>query len=282
MQKVSGESDMKEEDKNSYSIKEAIKQKIKEKIKKELLEEIYNELKLEEELEEEITYELIDTRPLEHSKSVKEKIEPIPTTPVTTIANNDKFKVNLTITVKAILKIASHALKYAHLKIPRDEWVEVIGLLAGKYDNAKEILHIEDAYPMGHGTAVYAEINVEKNRKSGYERAYEDIMRKDLFICGWYHSHPSYGCFMSREDLGTQARYQKLWGKAVALVIDPYQINGKSLGFEIYRANFKTKKWFSLPFEIKGNLDVRMLPEILDFMNPIIEGRAIYLEYDKD
>ena len=282
MQKVNGESTMEDDNKNSNTIKEAIKQKIKEKIKKELLEEIYNELKLEEELEEEITYELIDTRPLEHSEGIKEKLEPIPMTPVRTIANNDKIKEKLAITVKAILKIASHALKYAHLKIPRDEWVEVIGLLAGRYDSTKGVLHIEDAYPMGHGTAVYAEINVERNRKSGYERAYEEIMSKRLFICGWYHSHPSYGCFMSREDLGTQARYQKLWDQAVALVIDPYQINGKSLGFEIYRANFKTKKWFSVPFEIKGNLDVRMLPEILDFMNPIIEGRAIYLEYDED
>ncbi|GAH44694.1 unnamed protein product, partial [marine sediment metagenome] len=103
-----------------------------------------------------------------------------------------------------------------------------------------------------------------------------------LVICGWYHSHPSYGCFMSREDLGTQARYQKLWDKAIALVIDPYQINGKSLGFEIYRANFKTKKWFSIPFDIKGYLDVRMLPEILEFMNPIIEGKPVYLEYDEE
>ncbi|MFW9950988.1 MAG: hypothetical protein ACFFKA_12795 [Candidatus Thorarchaeota archaeon] len=273
---------MTDEDKINTSIKEAIKQKIKEKIKKELLEEIYNELKLEEELEEEITFELIDTKPLEHSENLKEKLEPIPMIPVKTAANNDKLKAKIFITVKAVLKIASHALKYAHINIPRDEWVEVIGLLAGKYDKTNEILYIEDAYPMGHGTAVYAEINVERNRKSGHERAYEEIIKKGLFICGWYHSHPSYGCFMSREDLSTQARYQKLWDKAVALVIDPYLINGISVGFEIYRANFKTKKWYSIPFEIKGNLDVRMLPDILDFMNPIIEGKAIYLEYDDE
>ena len=106
-------------------------------------------------------------------------------------------------------------------------------------------------------------------------------IRDDEVIIGWYHSHPSYGCFMSREDLGTQARYQKLWNKAVALVIDPFQIDGKSVGFEIYRANFKTKKWYSVPFDIKGHLDIRMLPEILDFMNPIIEGKPAYLEYDE-
>ncbi|MFX0025799.1 MAG: hypothetical protein ACFE8M_05235 [Candidatus Hermodarchaeota archaeon] len=264
-------------DKNSNSIKEAIKQKIKEKIKKELLEEIYTELQLEEELREEITSELIETQPLEHSEKDKVKLEPIPMEPVITYANNDKVEANIALTVKSILKIASHSLKYAHSKIRREEWVEVIGLLAGKYDNAKGVLHVEDAYPMGHGTAVYAEIKDYKN----YVRAFKDIKKNRLFICGWYHSHPSYGCFMSKEDLGTQARYQKLWDKAIALVIDPYQIDGTSLGFEIYRANFNTKKWFSVPFNIKGYLDVRMLPEILEFMNPIIEGKPAYLEYDE-
>ena len=262
---------------NSNSIKEAIKQKIKEKIKKELLEEIYTELQLEEELREELTSELIDTQPLEHSEIVKDKLEPIPMEPVITYAENDKVKAKIALTVKAILKIASHSLKYAHSKIRREDWVEVIGLLAGKFDNANGVLHVEDAYPMGHGTAVYAEIKDYKN----YVRAFKDIKRNHLFICGWYHSHPSYGCFMSKEDLGTQARYQKLWDKAIALVIDPYQIDGTSLGFEIYRANFNTKKWFSVPFDVKGNLDVRMLPEILEFMNPIIEGKPAYLEYDE-
>ncbi|MFX0017851.1 MAG: hypothetical protein ACFFAK_09770 [Promethearchaeota archaeon] len=265
------------DEKNSNSIKEAIKQKIKEKIKKELLEEIYTELQLEEELREELTSELIETQPLGHSEKVKVKLEPIPMEPVITYANNDRAEAHIAVTIKTILKIASHSLKYAHSKIRRQKWVEVIGLLAGKFDNAKGVLHVEDAYPMGHGTAVYAEIKDYKN----YVRAFKDIKKHNLFICGWYHSHPSYGCFMSKEDLGTQARYQKLWDKAIALVIDPYQIDGTSLGFEIYRANFKTKKWFSVPFDIKGYLDVRMLPEILEFMNPIIEGKPAYLEYDE-
>ncbi len=259
------------------ALRDAIKQKIKEKIKKELLEEVYTELQLEE-LQEELTTELINAKPLVHSEEIKAKLEPIPMEPIKTVANNDRIEAKIAITIKAILKIASHSLKYAHSKIPRDHWVEVIGLLAGKYDNRKGILHVEDAYPMGHGTAVYAEIKDYKN----YVRAFKDIKEENLFICGWYHSHPSYGCFMSREDLGTQARYQKLWDKAIALVIDPYQINGKSLGFEIYRANFKTKKWFSIPFDIKGHLDVRMLPEILEFINPIIEGKPVYLEYDEE
>jgi proteasome lid subunit RPN8/RPN11 len=277
MRKKSGENHMKNDELTDDPIREAIKQKIKDKIKKELLKEIYSELQLEEEITKEITTEIINEPLLEHSEINEADLEPIPSEIIETSASNGKSKASITINVKSILKIASHALKYAHSKIPREDWVEVIGLLAGKFDRIHNILHIKDVYPMGHGNAVYAEIKDYKN----YVRAFKDIKKSRLFICGWYHSHPSYGCFMSREDLGTQSRYQTLWDKAIALVIDPYQIDGKSIGFEIYRANFKKREWFSVPFEIKGNLDVGMLPEILEFMNPIIEGKAAYLEYDE-
>lgn len=257
-----------EEDEYRDSIKEALKKKIKEKLKKELLEEIYNELKLEEDdLTEELSSTL--TKDKMSGKAIKEEIKP---------AEFIKTKSSIAITVKAILKVASHALKYAHANIPRDQWVEVIGLLAGKLTDNDQTLLIEDAYPMGHGDAIYAEIKDYKN----YVRAFKDIKEKKLFICGWYHSHPSYGCFMSDEDMGTQSRYQKLWERAVALVIDPYQIDGSSLGFEIYRADIASQKWYSVPFSVKGSLDVKLLPEILEFMNPIIEGKAAYLEYDEE
>lgn len=273
---------MGEQNSNRESIKEEIKSKIKDIIKKELLNEIYEELKSEEkELVNEISTMISKT---EHEiQSIKHSTSEAPIQASTTkeppkdiLANNIEKEVY--ISVKAILKVASHALKYANPKIPRESWVEVIGLLAGKIDNQNSILHIEDYYPMGHGTAVYAEIKDYKN----YARAFRDIKKEKLFICGWAHSHPSYGCFMSNEDIGTQSRYQTLWDKAVALVIDPYLINGTSAGFEIYRANLKTKTWYPLVYGIKGSLDIRMLPEILEFMNPIIEGKPVYLEYDEE
>lgn len=263
----------KNDESNEDSIKENIKRRIKEKLKKEILKEIYNELKSEEnDLAEDISARL-------KAKHSPDPIESL-SEPVTESGSITKLedKESITISVNAILKIASHALKYAHSKIPKNKWVEVIGLLAGKEFDYGPQLHIEDAYPMGHGSAIYADIKDYNN----YVRAYNDIKKKKLFICGWYHSHPSYGTWMSQEDIGTQARYQKLWSKAVALVIDPYQIDGKSVGFEIFRADFKTKKWYRVPFSIEGALDVKMLPEILKFMNPIIEGKPAYLEYDED
>ena len=166
----------------------------------------------------------------------------------------EKLSTNTIITIKAVLKIACHALKYANAMIPPEDWVEVIGLLSGRLVDNDTILLIEDAYPMGHGDAIYAEIKDYKN----YVRAWKEIREKKQDIVGWYHSHPSYSPFISEEDFGTQARYQKLWDRTVALVIDPFEIDGTRLGFEIFQADLETGEWFGLPFSI--------LPEILNFV----------------
>ncbi|MHA1519817.1 MAG: hypothetical protein ACTSRK_06495 [Promethearchaeota archaeon] len=250
---------------------ELIKQ-LKEEIKRDILAEIYQELK-----EESKTPEIKGKK---HKKSPPSGpiLEPIPDSKPTKGTKAESEKVQ--ITVKAFLKMASHAKKYANDKIPKPKWIEVIGLMAGKFEDGNEegTLIIEDAYPMGHGNAVYAEIKDYAN----FTRAFNDLRKKGQFICGWYHSHPSYGLFLSGEDMGTQARYQKLWNKSLALVVDPYQIDGSSYGFDIFRANLQTQKWFKVPFSFKDNLDRKVLPDLLEFINPVIDGKALFLEYDYD
>ncbi len=273
-------------------LKEEMYKQLKNQIKKEVLTEIYSELKAEEKENGGIAELKAHKKNLtphkeETIKSISEdpKIEQYlqknsSILPESTISKQkvQKREINTLISVKSILKISSHAKKYANKNIPRNKWVEVIGLLAGKLNKSGEKLLIEDAYPMGHGNAIHAEIKDYKN----YVRAFRDLKKKGLFICGWYHSHPSYGLFLSSEDIGTQERYQKLWNKSVALVIDPYQIDGINYGFKIFRCNLTTGKWKQIPFKIKGDLDPKSLPELLDFINPVIEGKALFLEYDEN
>ncbi|MFX1295404.1 MAG: hypothetical protein ACFFD2_11220 [Promethearchaeota archaeon] len=248
-------------DNNNKSVDyEELKNQIKKDLKKEVLEEIRRELKYEESASSDENIEVTGTRET-----------PAPTAP----PRGDE---NIIISITPILKIATHAFKYANSNISKTQWVEVIGLLAGKLDRNGHTLYLEDSYAMGHGSAVYAEIKDYKN----YVRAYKDIKKKKLFICGWYHSHPSYGLFMSREDFGTQIRYQKLWDRSIALVIDPYLIDGSSLGFKIFRADFQAREWFPIPFVVKGTFDPSLLPDLLKFIYPIVEGKALYLEYDED
>ncbi|TFF96785.1 MAG: hypothetical protein EU547_06000 [Promethearchaeota archaeon] len=252
------------------SLKKKVKEQLKEELKQELLDEIYQEL-LEEESQftEEISG-LIKSKMRKGQKSERAETTSTP-------KEESKIKVS----IKALLKVSTHALKYANENIPKEEWVEVIGLLAGKL-NKNKMLSIENAYPIGHGDAIHVQMNEQRNTKTGYLKAYEESRKSNLFICGWYHSHPNYGCFMSDEDLYTQSEYQKHWKNAIALVIDPYQIDGTSYGFKIFRADLNSGKWYSIPFELKENLDVAVIPKLVNFINPIVDGHAIFLEYDEE
>ncbi|TFG21210.1 MAG: hypothetical protein EU530_01070 [Promethearchaeota archaeon] len=259
-----------EEPKDIESLKKKLKEKLRNEIEKEVLIEIYEELKDEEKetIQDEIVHEKHESEALETGLKSPPKVEPV---------KENKKAEKVHVKIKPIMKIVSHSIKYANTNVPKEYWVEVIGLLAGKYDEKNDLLYLEDAYPMGHGNAVYAEIKDYKN----FYKAFADLRAKGQFVCGWYHSHPSYGLFLSQEDMGTQARYQKLWDKSIALVIDPTQLDGTTLGFNIFRANLKKQKWYKIPFSIEGNLDAKSLPGLVDFVSPLAEGKKIFLEYDE-
>merc|ERR1711956_44963 len=40
-------------------------------------------------------------------------------------------------------------------------------------------------------------------------------------VCGWYHSHPGYGCWLSGTDVQTQMTYQSHQEPFLAVVVDP-------------------------------------------------------------
>lgn len=283
---------MAERDNEIEQLKEVIKNELKKELRKELLQEIYQELKQEELSNEKIADEtenedgnnsIYETNGKNQSKPDSSTVSAEEEQMLKKIISETKKikkapKSEIIITIPSFLKMASHALKYANEHIPKDKWVEVIGLLAGRLKKTEdgEKLFIEDAYPMGHGNAVYAEIKDYKN----FITAFDDLKRKGLFICGWYHSHPTYGLFLSNEDMGTQARYQRLWKDSVALVIDPYMIDGTSFGFNIFRADLKKYKWFPVPFSFKEDINPATLPELLRFINPIIDGKPLFFEYD--
>lgn len=109
------------------------------------------------------------------------------------------------------------AVKYTMMDLER----EVAGLLIGKYEKRQDILEIWDA--------------ISGNQKSSSAFVYldEEVMaatfewltreRPGLSIVGWYHSHPGFDLFLSTIDVETQKRYQMMFPKAVAMVIDPLE-----------------------------------------------------------
>jgi proteasome lid subunit RPN8/RPN11 len=179
---------------------------------------------------------------------------------------------------KAYLKMVLHAGKYAGEHIPRKKWVEVIGILTGVVENRDtplERIVVTDAFPIGHGDA----ISVVIQNPASMERVYREKHGKD-FIVGWYHSHPSYGAFMSEEDRKTQLRYQALWADSIAIVIDPTRVSRSSYGFEIFRLKRPAlKRWENLQFIVR-DLSPAPLPELVEFLRPLISGDALFLEYE--
>lgn len=185
---------------------------------------------------------------------------------------------------QAYLKIALHAKKYANKDIKAKKWVEVIGLLTGYVINENtplEQIVVTDAWPVGHGDAVSVSIMETKS--------FTDIITKisgtRTYIVGWYHSHPSYGNFLSIDDYETQARYQGLWNKSIAIVVDPTQISTSDYGYSVFRNTSQVpsaqlrQSYTELSTEVEGmNPDAAF--GILNLVQPALKGKSQkYFEY---
>ena len=188
--------------------------------------------------------------------------------------------------LKAYIRLSLHALKYANSTLPQAEWVEVIGLLTGHIENKDTplvCLVISDAFPVGHGTNVNAQIEDPQSMV----RVFNESRKKNELILGWYHSHPSYGAFMSTTDYRTQVRYQKLGTKGsqlaapIALVIDPTKVSRRNYGFKIFRLQKDLKTWEEPRYEVL-NCPLESLPELISTLLPLAEGKTMFLEYDYD
>ena len=159
-------------------------------------------------------------------------------------------QVSVIIKPKAYLKLATHALKYANASIPKEDWVEIIGLITGRIENVNtplETITVYDYWPIGVGDAISVNIldadpvmEVYKNKKP------------DDFIVGWAHSHPSYTPFLSEDDIATQLRYQALWEESIAIVIDPEMITKGDQGYAIFRISSSRESYYELESEIQG------------------------------
>ncbi|MEM2237539.1 MAG: Mov34/MPN/PAD-1 family protein [Candidatus Caldarchaeum sp.] len=126
---------------------------------------------------------------------------------------------------------------------------EVAGLLVGK--SAGKVLEIWDAMTgEQYGTPAYVQLDESVMSRVAEQLAQEG---KGLYIVGWYHSHPGLDVFLSPTDIDTQKRYQLMYPKAVALVIDPVNYARtreiSSLDFKVFQIS-KEGKVVSLPVSI--------------------------------
>jgi 26S proteasome regulatory subunit N11 len=65
-----------------------------------------------------------------------------------------------------------------------------------------------------------------------YQKEFMDLLQqtgRPEAVVGWYHSHPSYGCWLSSTDMNTAASFEQITAhRSVSVVVDPIQsVKGK-------------------------------------------------------
>jgi len=110
--------------------------------------------------------------------------------------------------------------RFANNAIPEEKWKEVYGFLVGNVIEGKNerSLLVSKMIPMVHGTR--NEVSFEENEYGLSERIIEELHNSGHFICGWYHTHPGLGLFLSDIDIKNQLGFQSAFDSAIAAVFD--------------------------------------------------------------
>ncbi|MCP4761933.1 MAG: tetratricopeptide repeat protein [archaeon] len=148
--------------------------------------------------------------------------------------------------------------RFSNPSIPETNWKEVYGFLVGKIierDNEKFLL-IKKLIPMIHGTRT--EVYFSEDDYIISETILEAIHKAQMFVCGWYHTHPGLGLFLSDTDMFNQLGFQSVFLDAVAVVFDFTKISENNNGFKIYRLDDVTQgiasSFSEVSYQIERNI----------------------------
>ena len=118
----------------------------------------------------------------------------------------------------ALLKM----LKHGRAGVP----MEVMGLMLGEFvdDFTVRVIDVFAMPQSGTGVSVEA---VDPVFQAKMLEMLKQTGRPEMVV-GWYHSHPGFGPWLSGVDINTQASFEALTDRAVAVVVDPIQsVKGK-------------------------------------------------------
>lgn len=160
----------------------------------------------------------------------------------------------------AYQKMLLHVLRYASNTLPRDEWVEVMGMCIGKIEGDDVVVY--DAVPISHGNRI--EVAFAPEDYAAFATVDEQAAERDMFTVGWYHSHPGLTIFWSKVDVQNQLGFQTDGNpKAFGIVFDHTTIEAPGdLGFKNYRLDDPGKGMTSDYHEVETVVEP---PETVEF-----------------
>ncbi|MFX0143038.1 MAG: hypothetical protein ACFE9C_03090 [Candidatus Hodarchaeota archaeon] len=156
---------------------------------------------------------------------------------------------------EAFRNMVTHVLRFASVVLENS--VEVLGICLGKYNDIENKVVIENAIPITHGEKV--EIGFDKEM---YELFAQIEKKYSSQLIGYYHSHPSWGLYLSESDQTNIQFFQnEKFPQGFCIVFDHKLMGfGDGFGFDVFRLDdyTKTDKYSSVSYEIE-------IPSTLDY-----------------
>ena len=123
---------------------------------------------------------------------------------------NEHHFTKVKISAVALVKMVMHAISGGT--------IEVMGLMQGKPIGNEFV--VTDAFGLPvEGTETRVNAGAEANEYMVQYVTSGESVGKNEGICGWYHSHPGYGCWLSGIDVSTQMTNQQFQEPFVAIVV---------------------------------------------------------------
>uniref|UniRef100_A0A0N5A1I2 MPN domain-containing protein n=1 Tax=Parastrongyloides trichosuri TaxID=131310 RepID=A0A0N5A1I2_PARTI len=127
-------------------------------------------------------------------------------------------------------------LKHAKAGIP----MEVMGLLLGQFIDDYTIV-VTDVFGMPQKASTATVECIDPAYQLEMLEKLKITKRNDEVV-GWYHSHPGYGCWLSRVDINTQKSFESLNPRSIAIVVDPIQSVRGMLSLDAFRSKVTIPK----------------------------------------
>ncbi|NHJ49825.1 MAG: hypothetical protein FK733_18680 [Asgard group archaeon] len=154
------------------------------------------------------------------------------------------------VTQEAYDQMFKYVIEFANPNRPYRQWREVIGWLVGTIED--DVVTVIKAIPMTSGSSIF----VQMEDYTIIPKIAEEAEKINAAIVGWFHSHPSFGFFLSGVDIRTQRYQQSLFEDAIALVCDPTKISSIEAGvhgYQVYMDVSRGREYREL--DISVNLD---------------------------
>ncbi|MHA1733478.1 MAG: hypothetical protein ACTSU5_16135 [Promethearchaeota archaeon] len=151
------------------------------------------------------------------------------------------------VTFSAFEEIVEFTSKFSSNKIPREKWMESMGFLWCKAEGDRYI--VQDAVGMASGDEL--SVAVPPGQLGGIEKQQEE--RPDLYLGGWFHTHPGLSLFFSETDVQNQLWYQQGNDDGLGIVFDHTMVDVDFIGFKIFRLDSRDSfDYHEVPYSLEG------------------------------